>query len=201
MDNSELKEHLNKHYGCLSTSYDDAKRLPPRGPWTGIMFCTISPDRDSVWFKGLFKAWLPRDAVVVTHGSKSRSQILSWVPDLSGHYKMRLSKLVHANFGGVTTSSWHLVHFSREHSPITARTVMTEDHYTQCLQASLDDTVSKSPSEYSFELESGKDYRGTVRLKKTGATLRVYDGESLGPDLHLITTARFLFFWVIACSV
>jgi hypothetical protein len=78
---------------------------------------------------------------------------------------------------------------------------MTEDHYAQSLQASLDDTVSMSPGKYSFEPESGKDYLGMIRLKKTGATLKVYDGAGLGPDLHAITTARFLFFWVLAFSV
>ncbi len=163
LDNSELNKYLNKHYGYLSIPYDEAKHLPPHGPWTGIMFCTVASE------KGLFKVWLPRDAVAVIHGSYSRAQALAWVPEVSGHYKFKLSKMVHAKFGGVTTSSWHLIHFTREGSPVTAGLLMTEDHFAQPLQASLDDTVSVSPSRYSFETESGKDYLGMVSLKKTGA--------------------------------
>jgi hypothetical protein len=78
---------------------------------------------------------------------------------------------------------------------------MTEDHYAQTMQASLDDTAGKFQGEYSFEPCSGRDCIGEVRVKKTGALLRTFDAEGLAPDLHLITNARFLFFWVLAASV
>jgi hypothetical protein len=85
---------------------------------------------------------------------------------------MKLSKLSHAKFSGVTTTTWHFVHLSRATEPLTASAIMTEDHYAQTLQASLDDTAAKFRSGYSFEPCAGKDYIGEVRVRNTGALLR-----------------------------
>jgi hypothetical protein len=109
--------------------------------------------------------------------------------------------MVHVRFGGVSTTTWHLVHLSRAAVPLTAGALMTEDHYAQTMQASLDDNAGKFQGEYSFEPCLGSDYIGEVRVKKTGALLRIFDADGLAPDLHLITNARFLFFWVYAASV
>lgn len=184
MDNGELNQHLRSTYGCLPVSLNDAKSLPPRGPWTGIPFGTVLSDQEASAFASVFAVWLPRDAVLVAHGTKSRSEVLKWIPQVSGRYRMKLSKLSHDKFGGVTSTAWHLVHLSRATEPMTASTLMTEDHYAQTLQASLDDTAAKFRSAYSFEPCAGRDYIGEVRVRDTGALLRTFDADGLGPDLH-----------------
>jgi hypothetical protein len=201
LDNSELSDHVKKLFACAPVLVQDAVKLEPRGPWAGVVFCTLSSDQDADSFKLLFDAWLPGDAVVAAHGDLSRSRLLSWLPKPSGFYKRKISRASHSSFGGVTWSTWHLVHYSRVRDPITATSLMTRDHYAQTLQSSLDDTLPRSGEAYTFEASSGQRYIGAVRLHKTGASLWVYDGESLGPDLAVISKPRFWFFWVRAATV
>jgi hypothetical protein len=152
-------------------------------------------------FSKLFNAWLPGDAVVALHGSVSRSAMLSQLPKPSLFYKRKFSKATHSAFGGVTTSSWHLIHYSCVRDPITAPALMTREHYAQTLQSSLDDTVARTGEAFTFEPCLGQQYIGTVHLRKTGVSLCVYDADGLGPDLSLIASSRFLFFWVRAATV
>jgi hypothetical protein len=77
---------------------------------------------------------------------------------------------------------------------------MTGEHYFQPLQASLDDTLGGSQEWFLFEPCFGKSYLGTVRLRNSDVSLRVYDAEGLAPDLAAIKPI-FLFFWVKADSV
>eukprot|EP00956_Cyclotella_meneghiniana_P034910 scaffold109326_cov43-Cyclotella_meneghiniana.AAC.1 len=76
---------------------------------------------------------------------------------------------------------------------------MTGEHYFQPLQASLDDTLWGSRERFLFEPCFGENYLGTVRLRNSDLSLRVYDAEGLAPDLAAIQP-RFLFFWVKADS-
>lgn len=124
------------------------------------------------------------------------------VPPHSGRYRLKISKARHAQFGGATRSSWVLIHLSRRDPPIAVSSLMTEEHYPQTLQASLDDTEGAAGDRASFETSFGQDYLAVVRLKHHPETeLRLYDAEGLGPDLATITCSRFWFFWVEAKSV
>ena len=105
--------------------------------------------------------------------------MLRWLPKPSAFYKRKISRAVHSRFGGVTVSTWHLVHYSRLRDPVTVASLMTRDHYAQTLQSSLDDTLPRSGDAYTFETCSGQLHIGSVRLRKTGASLWVYDGDSL----------------------
>jgi uncharacterized membrane protein len=91
MDKGHLHQHVQKRYGYLPIPLDVAKSLPPQGPWTGTLFGTMASDRDSVLYTSLFKTWLPRDAVIAIHGWRSRSEVLKWIPEVSGHYQMKQS--------------------------------------------------------------------------------------------------------------
>lgn len=199
--NHQLSESIAKTLSCTPVLPSQALKLPPHGPWTGIVFVTITEESEAELFSKLFNAWLPGDAVVAMHGSVSRSAMLSQLPKPSSFYKRKFSKATHSAFGGVTTSSWHLIHYSRVRDPITAPALMTREHYAQTLQSSLDDTVARSGEAFTFEPCLGQQYIGSVRLRKTGASLWVYDADGLGPDLSLIASSRFLFFWVRAATV
>ena len=197
----ELSDLLHKYFNLEVISPSQGKQLPPLGPWTGLMFATIHSSEEGSLAKDLFAKWLPQDAVFTTHQQVSRSQFLSWVPKLTGHYRMKLSKAKHSEFGGVTTSAWHLCHFSRRTNPTVARTLMTEEHYSQTLQGSLDDTEGPRRERVTFEPCSGQPFVGIVKVHKSGRCLRVYDGDSFGPDLFTLVDSIFLFFWVRANSV
>ena len=167
------------------------------------MFATVASAVEARAFQTLFDAWRPGDALVALPGTLSRSQVLGLIPKPTTHYRMKMSKAIHSKFGGVTTSTWHMVHFSRIDIPVTATTLMTENYYPQSLQSSLDDTEGKPQGVFSFEPCSGKDFIGHVTTRKgdSTATLRVYDGEGMAPDLSTISTPRFWFFWVLAATV
>ena len=152
-------------------------------------------------FTALLQRWNPEDAVVTIHQRFSRSEVLNFTPVASKMYRVKRSKAMHSQFGGVTISSWHLVHYSRVSEPITASMLMTKEHYPQVLQSSLDDTVGKSQVRFSFEPHQGGTSMGTVTLKKNGSKLPVNDSNGLGPDLGLIRSPRFWFFWVFAHTV
>jgi hypothetical protein len=124
------------------------------------------------------------------------------VPQHTGHYRFKVSRARHSDFGGATTTIWNVIHLSRLTTPITAHGLMTKEHYPQPLQASLDDTEGATGEKVSFDACFGQDYLGTVTLRKhPGTVLRVYDADGLGPDLSLIQCSRYWFFWVSAASV
>lgn len=117
-------------------------------------------------------------------GTLSRTQVLQMIPKASTHYSMKMSKAIHSKFGGVTHLAWHMIHFSRVGTPVTATTLMTKNHFVQSLQTSLDDTEGLS---FAFEPCPGKDYIGTVAITKGKETvsLKVYDADGLAPVLQV----------------
>ena len=95
---------------------------------------------------------------------------------------------------------WSFIHLSRLSTPVNINALMTEEHYPQSLQFSLDDTEGATRERYSFEPCIGQDYVGTVKLKRTNAELPVYDSDGLAPDLSASRSSRFWFFWVRAAT-
>lgn len=91
---------------------------------------------------------------------------------------------------------WSFIHLSRLISPANINSLMTKEHYPQPLQSSWDDTEGAAQERVSFEPCIGQDYVGMVTLRWTNMKLPVYDAEGLVPDLGLIKTSLFWFFWV-----
>ena len=200
VDNQQLSDHLTSHYQCPTMSVAQGRKLPPHEPWHGLAIATISTPQEIQVVRDLFKAWLPGDLLIVTHGQRTRSELKAMVPDHSSFYRACISKARHSQFGGATTSVWSIIHLSRMMPPVSISTLMTREHYPQPLQASLDDTVGATQESHLFEPCFGKDHIGTVRVWKTGIVLKVYDADGLAPDMTTISPPRFWFFWVRAAS-
>ena len=199
-DNQDLSRHLHNKYHCPVLSTTTALKLPPHEPWHGIVFATVATDEDRDRVHELFAAWLPAELIIAAHGNRTRREAMQLVPEHSGFYYFKSSKVRHSDFGGATTSIWVIIHLSRTNNKPTSLTeLMTGEHYFQPLQASLDDTLWGSQERFLFEPCFGENYLGTVRLRNSDLSLRVYDAEGLAPDLAAIQP-RFLFFWVKADS-
>jgi hypothetical protein len=152
-----------------------------------MVFATARTLKDRTLIADLFKAWLPGECIIATHGSLSRRETMELVPEHTSHYRFKISQARHSSFGGATTSVWNIIHLSRVTTPIAVQELMTREHYPQPLQASLDDTEGSTGERVSFEACFGQDHIGTVTLRKhPGTTLRVYDADGLAPDLSLI---------------
>lgn len=201
VNNQQLSHHLSSEYHCPTMTVTQARRLPPHEPWHGLAIATISTPQEISVVGDLFKAWLPGDLLIATHGHRTRSEVKAMIPDHPHFYHMTISKVRHSHLGGATASVWSIIHLSRMMNPVSISKLMTREHYPQPLQASLDDTVGATQEKYLFEPCFGKDYLGTVRVRKTGIMLRVYDADGLAPDMTTISPPRFWFFWVRAASV
>jgi hypothetical protein len=204
VDNPQVRQLLQKKYQCPVLCSTQARRLPPHGPFHGLVFATSRTIKDRAVLSDLFKCWLPADLVITAHGSLSRTATLDLVPEHDkARYKFKVSRARHSQFGGATVSVWNLIHLSRRGIPITTTALMTEEHYPQPLQASLDDTEGPTGENVTLDYCSGCDYIGTIVRHKHPATqpVRVYDADGLAPDLAGIPSSRFWFFWVLAASV
>lgn len=65
---------------------------------------------------------------------------MEMVPEHTSHYRFKISRALHLEFGGATVSVWNIIHMSRLTTPIAVQGLMTKEHYPQPLQASLDNT-------------------------------------------------------------
>ena len=203
-DNPQVTRLLQKRYQCPVVDSTQARHLPPHGPFHGLVFATSRTLKDRDLLKDLFKCWLPADLIITVHGKLTRSATLDLVPEHDkARYKFKVSRARHSQFGGATVSVWNVIHLSRRLEPITTSALMTEEHYPQPLQASLDDTEGASGEKVTLEYCSGCDYIGTVTRHSRPCTNppRVYDADGLAPDLAGIPSSRHWFFWVLAASV
>lgn len=201
-DNQDLSRHLRNKYHCPVVSLTSALKLPPHEPWHGIAFATVTTDADRSAVHQLFTAWLPAEIIIAAPGKITRREAMQLVPEHSGFYYFKTSRVRHSDLGGATTSVWILIHLSRTNNkPITLTELMTREHYFQPLQASLDDTLGGTQERFLFEPCFGENYLGTVTVRNSGVSMRVYDADGLAPDLAAIKPARYLFFWVKANSV
>lgn len=171
VDNLQVRQLLQKRYQCPVLSSTEARCLPPHGPYHGLVFATSRTLKDRVVLNELFKCWLPADLVITSHGSLSRSATLDLVSDHdTARYKFKVSRARHSKFGGATVSVWNVIHLSRQRIPITTKVLMTEEHYPQPLQASLDDTEGPSGENVTLDYCSGCDYIRTIVRHKHPST-------------------------------
>ena len=162
-DNSEVTTFLKRHCDIRPISLDQATSLPPTGPWEGIIFGTIKTDsnKDKELFSTLMHHWKPREALVMMDGKLSRGEVLKNLPSPDMKYSRKLSRARHADFGGVTSSQWHVVHYSRVGPCLSSSHLMTAEHYVQALQTSPNDTEIKSSERKQCIVQSmGKIFVG-----------------------------------------
>lgn len=104
VDNQQLSRHLTSNYQCPTISVAQGQKLPPHEPWQGLAIATVSTPQEIHVVWALFKAWLPGDLLIATHGHKTRSEVKAMVPDHPPFYHLCISKAWHSHFGGATTS-------------------------------------------------------------------------------------------------
>ena len=150
VDNLQVITFLKQHCNLKPTYIQQAVALPPLGPWNDYLFATLVTPKDVDWFNRLFVKWKPKQAFVMLHGKFLRTQVLEMLPPSDSFYSRKLSKARHSQFGGVSVSEWHAVHYSRVSPCITVSRWMTAEHYLQVLQASLDDTEAPTSVRADF---------------------------------------------------
>jgi hypothetical protein len=104
VDNQQLSRYLTSNYQCPAISVAQGQKLPPHEPWQGLAITTVSTPQEIHVVWALFKAWLPGDLLIATHGHKTRSEVKAMVPDHPPFYHLCISKAWHSHFGGATTS-------------------------------------------------------------------------------------------------
>jgi hypothetical protein len=187
-----------------------ALSMEPTGRWHGLMLATIESPSDSAMIATLFQRWRPDLCILALPSSYSRSKVLQAIPILSPGYKKTLFKTRHIDFGGVTTTEWHVIHISCRDDLLTKPTVMKMKSYSRSLQTALDDTLGGA-SGCLFEPRGdlGPNLVGRVYTKSSGGTIEgrqptcqvVYSAKGVGPDLSKITNVGDRHFWVKANSV
>jgi hypothetical protein len=150
VDNLQVITFLKQHCNLKPTYIQQAVALPPLGPWNDYLFATLVTPKDVDWFNRLFVKWKPKQAFVMLHGKFLRTQVLEMLPPSDSFYSRKTSKARHSQFGGVSVSEWHAVHYSRVSPCITVSRWMTAEHYLQVLQASLDDTEAPTSVRADF---------------------------------------------------
>ena len=171
--------------------------------WNGILAATIHEIDEATLVDKLFHKWRPAIALIALPCSLSKRQALSLLPDHGVYYRQQMLRPRHSNVGGVTATSWHVVHLRR----LTIETLegppsMTMNQYPRSLQTVLDDTLGSNRVAESFENEPSSEGSsvGQVRGQKSGNLQPVYSATRLGPDLSTMR-ARDRLIWVKANSV
>ena len=161
----------------------EASRLTPlHSDWDGIALGTLLNLDDQQLFQHLFLRWRPAISVVAVPGNLSRKNVINLFTYLPPKYQKRIFTARHPDFGGVTTSRWHIVKISRLSKPLT---VMTMSNYPRTLQTALDDTVGTDSEKVTFEPQEGlaQNVVGFIRHRKCRWKAHVFDSNGLGPDL------------------
>ena len=179
-----------------------AYRLFTPKRWHGILLASIHETHDASILAKLFHKWKPAVAILAFPGKLSRRQVLELAPSHEGFYKQLTLKPHHSNVGGVTATTWHVVHLSRISCGLQGPQSMTMTHYPRTLQTALDDTLGGDHVYQSFESPPSAEggIVGMVSPYKISSLKPVYSADMLGPDLSLLKAAD-RFFWVKANSV
>ena len=186
------------------TSVATALTMPPMGDWNGLMLATVCSEEESSLANRMLHAWQPWIVIFAYPPHLSRSRVLRLGPHPRSSYEKKTIKCRHTDVGGVTNSSWTLLHFSRLHTQPSRPSLMTMNVYPRPLQTALDDTVGGRWCDHqdSFELRDdlGDNVLGTVVDRKDGRTRSLYSADRVGPDISTMAEED-RFFWVSAASV
>ena len=180
--------------------------LPQDSPWDGLLFGTILNQEDVDVMAGMFWAWRPQATLFVVPGEWGRKKFSEVIGDrFRGQgLKTRQFRQCHSKLGGVTDSSWTVVHVTRLEGR-DCRLLMMTPSYARHLQTCLDDTLRVERNKArAFEprpASSDLPDHAIGRVRWGGGKFSpVYDGLGLGPDLRTLGDDE-LRFWVKAWSV
>ena len=170
-----------------TTTPGDGLRLLPLGPWDGCLLATIATASEAQLVSGLFKRWRPAIAILSIHASFSRSDTIGMLPaGLPLFYHKKMLTLRHSAIGGVSTSSWRFIHYTRWGEVTSYPSIMTSGNLPRFLQTALSDTIGGARGA-SFEPRSGLDPPqlaiGLLSSPTPELMIPVYLGEGLAPDL------------------
>ena len=170
-----------------TTTPQDGLRLLPLGPWDGCLLATIATGSETQLATALFKRWRPAVAILSIHSSFSRSDTISMLPaGLPLFYHKKMITCRHSGIGGVSTSSWRFIHYTRWGDVISYPSLMTSDNLLRSLQTALSDTLGGARGA-SFEPRSGLEQSplvmGLLSSPSPERRIPVYSGEGLAPDL------------------
>jgi len=91
----------------------EAVHMPPRSKWDGIMLGNVLNKSDALLFDNLFGRWQPLAACLSFPAHFLRSEVIKLLPPTESPYVKKFHKCLHSKFGGVTTSDWHVITYSR----------------------------------------------------------------------------------------
>ena len=177
------------------------------------MLATIMNNEDATEVMALFKRWQPLIAVIAMPSSSSRRERASWAKaggpgTLNKQYIRRDIDCTHSDIGGVTTASWHFVHYSRDEVIGPTQAVMMAPDFPRPLQSALHDTFGgyKKGRKLVFEKTattaplSGPNVIGYASIVNQMHRVPVYDASGLAPDISRLSGEE-KYVWVRANSV
>ena len=125
-----------------TTTPQDGLRLLPLGPWDGCLLATIATASETQLITALFKRWRPAIAILSIHSSFSRRDTIEMLPaGLPLFYHKKMMTFRHSAIGGVSTSSWRFIHYTRWGDVISYPSLMTSENLPRFLQTALSDTL------------------------------------------------------------
>jgi hypothetical protein len=128
-----------------TTALDLAYLLPPCGPWDGCLAANIKTTEDARATSVLFKRWLPAVGILSIPGALSRSKTLRLLPvGLPSFYQKKIITVHHPGVGGVTSTTWQFVVYSRWIDVMPTSSIMMGQALWQTLQTALSDVVGAS---------------------------------------------------------
>jgi hypothetical protein len=87
---------------------------PPCGPWDGCLAANLLTSEGAALTSTLFKRWRPAIAILSIPGTILRADTLKLLPvGLPGFYQKKMLTVHHPAVGGVTTTAWRFVYYSR----------------------------------------------------------------------------------------
>eukprot|EP00804_Cyclotella_cryptica_P003629 CCRYP_002219-RA/>CCRYP_002219-RA protein AED:0.38 eAED:0.42 QI:0/0/0/1/0.33/0.25/4/0/448 len=186
-DNPQVTSLLFARLQVPTTTPALAIKLPPHGPWHGLLFATVRTLQDRHLVQQVFDAWLPGDTVLAIWQFMASFHAENFTRESFEFWRL--------NSVGLEFHSLISSHFSSQHQCLNDKGTLSPAVF------SLDDTEGATQERVSFEPCIGQDYVGKVKLICTNTELPVYDSDGLAPDLGATRSSRFWFFWVHAVSV
>ncbi|KAL3816710.1 hypothetical protein ACHAXA_009149, partial [Cyclostephanos tholiformis] len=178
-------------------AFDRGYDLPPRGPWDRCLATNVLTSEDARVMAALFKRWRLALGILSIPGTLSRSETLSLLPcDLPSFYQKKIITARHSGIGGVTSSVWRFVFYSRWSDAIPPPSIMMGQAIPRTLQMALSDVVGAC----IWDGEQPPEAIGIVLSSGTQNSSPLFDGDGIVPDLHALPFKE-VHFWVRAFSV
>jgi hypothetical protein len=186
-----------------TTTSRDAYLLLPLGAWDGCMAANLTLSQDSDIVATLFKQWRPAIVILSVHASLSRNDTLALLPSgLPLFYQKKMITVCHENVGGVTSASWHFVHYTRWMGFLSYPSIMTSISLPCLLQTALSD-MNGAARGATFEVRLGTNPPEAIGVLSSYVGdnhVPVFSGDSVAPDLSCIPF-KDVHIWVCAHSV